>query len=150
MSYYGALNKDYILRFGEWVDVIDLTLSDYVREFPNGTAQCTWAVEQPQIVPHGVVQRVGLDGKTRMIGRMSDTWTFALWNDAMYSWLLNQADHEYDVLCTMATYDRSTPAHMQPFFWGYVHLPTPNELKPLGNRYFERPQLQFYELRYIS
>lgn len=150
MSYYGSLNKDYLIRFGAHVATTSLTVDDYVRNFPNKTAAATWAVEQQQIVKHGAVLRTGLDKQVRAIGQMSDIWTFALWTDQMYWWLLTTTGGLYDLDCTIQTYDRSIAAHAQPYFWGRVHIPLPNELVPLGNRYYQRPTLKFYELEYVT
>jgi hypothetical protein len=148
--YYGTLERRYAIRFGAHVDPLSLTDDDLVRNFPTNNPACTWTVEQSMLIRPGVLLRPSLDGASKSIGRITDLWTFALWDDGMYNFLMNETDGLYDVPCTMVTYNRADQANIYPALWGLVHVPHPLELVPLGNRYYTRPTFRFYDCEFAS
>lgn len=154
MSFYGVMNQEYQLLIGEHMDPSAFYGGYYVHDFPTSDPRVTWTVEQKLVIQRGGVVRTMLDGTTRTIGMMSDLWTFALWNDSAYRYLLGQSDGLYDVDCTLVTYDSIAPGSglevALPVLWGRVHIPHPNELIRFNNRYFARPTLRFYDCDYAE
>ena len=145
-----TLDQEYRLVIGSFIDrtTLESDPDNYVKNFPYGDVRCTWTVEQTLLVKTGIVTRPALDYTSRQIGRISDVWTFALWNDAMYAYLLTESGGDYDPQVTIMTIHRPEPAIFGSFqkllaLWGRMHIPRPDELTPLGNNLYQTPRLTF-------